>query len=335
LILTGLICIFAIQGPGSTSQFINCMNVLTIDLEDWFHILGNKSTALPEQWKKFPSRLHENNDRLLDMLEKHNTKATFFVLGWIAERYPEVVKKIHAAGHEIGAHSYGHQLLFNQTPEEMRADMLYSIKLLEDLIGNKITLYRAPGFSLTHKTSYAWEILAECGITTEASVFPAKRIHGGINDFSYAVPCRLRINGTEIKEFPVSTQKIFGKRFVFSGGGYFRFFSYYFIKKWMKDKSYVMSYFHPRDFDSGQPMIEDLAWYRKFMSYTGLKSSEKKFERLLSDFTFINISAASGMINWETTPVVDLKPVLHLRTPAPKPVKAEVTESFLVTSRPK
>jgi len=309
------------------------MKVLTLDIEDWFHILGNKSTALPEQWRQFPARIHENNDRLLEILDKHQTKATFFILGWIAEKYPEVVKKIHDAGHEIGTHSYGHQLLFNQSPEEMRQDMLYSIKLLEDLTGEKISLYRVPGFSITHKTSYAWEILAECGITTDASVFPADRIHGGINDFICAVPCRLRINGVEIKEFPVSTQKIFGKRFVYCGGGYFRFFNYSLIKKWMTDARYVMSYFHPRDFDPGQPMIEDLAWYRKFMSYTGLKNSRQKFEQMLTDFKFTDIRTATTMINWENTPVINLQPVLHKQQQQPKGklITPRVSEPSLVT----
>lgn len=286
------------------------MKVLTIDIEDWFHILGNKSTALPEQWKHFPSRIHQNNDRLLDILNRHNTKATFFILGWIAEKYPEVVKKIHKAGHEIGAHSYAHQLLFSQTPEEMKLDILKSLKLLEDLTGEKISTYRVPGFSITNKTSFAWEILAECGITTDSSVFPADRIHGGINDFLYAEPCRIRIDGIEIKEFPVSAHKIFGKRFVYCGGGFFRFFNYSLIKHWMKDANYVMSYFHPRDFDPNQPMIKDLALYRKFMSYTGLKSAQQKFEQLLTDFQFETMASATRVINWQDTPVIELKGVL-------------------------
>lgn len=286
------------------------MKVLTFDIEDWFHILGNKSTAFPEQWKSFPSRIHENNDRILEILDRHHTKATFFILGWIAEKYPEVVKKIHAAGHEIGTHSYAHQLLFNQEPAEMLKDMIRSIRLLEDITGEKITCYRAPGFSITHKSSYAWEIIAENGITTDSSVFPASRIHGGINDFPYDVPCRLEIQGLVIREFPVSTRTMMSKRFVYGGGGYFRFFNYYFINKWMKESDYVLGYFHPRDFDPGQPMIGDLAWYRKFMSYTGLKSAQQKFEMMLTDFKFITISAASEQIKWNETPVITLEPVL-------------------------
>ncbi|MBP6648657.1 MAG: polysaccharide deacetylase family protein [Bacteroidia bacterium] len=281
------------------------MNILTIDLEDWFHILDHPATERPDQWSGFESRLEKNVDRLLDLLDEHKQQATWFCLGWIAKQYPQVVKKV-AAKHELACHSDLHQLVYNQTPIAFKEDTLNVIRRLEDLSGKKMNAYRASGFSITEKTSWAFEILSECGITIDCSVFPASRNHGGFEKFGTAQPCRIAVNGTFLKEFPLNTIRLFGKEIVFSGGGYFRALPYSFIHSQMKKSDYVMTYFHPRDFDPAQPVLKSLPFKRRLMSYVGLQGALPKFKKLLLDHSFVDLAKADKQMNWEGSPIVYL-----------------------------
>ncbi|MBP6401905.1 MAG: polysaccharide deacetylase family protein [Bacteroidia bacterium] len=281
------------------------MNILTIDLEDWFHILDHPATERPDQWSGFESRLEKNVDRLLDLLDEHKQQATWFCLGWIAKQYPQVVKKV-AAKHELACHSDVHQLVYNQTPIAFKEDTLNVIRRLEDLSGKKMNAYRASGFSITEKTSWAFEILSECGITIDCSVFPASRNHGGFEKFGTAQPCRIAVNGTFLKEFPLNTIRLFGKEIVFSGGGYFRALPYSFIHSQMKKSDYVMTYFHPRDFDPAQPVLKSLPFKRRLMSYVGLQGALPKFKKLLLDHSFVDLAKADKQMNWEGSPIVYL-----------------------------
>ena len=281
------------------------MNILTIDLEDWFHILDHPATERPDQWSGFESRLEKNVDRLLDLLDEHKQQATWFCLGWIAKQYPQVVKKV-AAKHELACHSDLHQLVYNQTPIAFKEDTLNVIRRLEDLSGKKMNAYRASGFSITEKTSWAFEILSECGITLDCSVFPASRNHGGFEKFGTAQPCRIAVNGTFLKEFPLNTIRLFGKEIVFSGGGYFRALPYSFIHSQMKKSDYVMTYFHPRDFDPAQPVLKSLPFKRRLMSYVGLQGALPKFKKLLLDHSFVDLAKADKQMNWEGSPIVYL-----------------------------
>ena len=281
------------------------MNILTIDLEDWFHILDHPATERPDQWSGFESRLEKNVDRLLDLLDEHKQQATWFCLGWIAKQYPQVVKKV-AAKHELACHSDLHQLVYNQTPIAFKEDTLNVIRRLEDLSGKKMNAYRASGFSITEKTSWAFEILSECGITLDCSVFPASRNHGGFEKFGTAQPCRIAVNGTFLKEFPLNTVRLFGKEIVFSGGGYFRALPYSFIHSQMKKSDYVMTYFHPRDFDPSQPVLKSLPFKRRLMSYVGLQGALPKFKKLLLDHSFVDLAKADKQMNWEGSPIVYL-----------------------------
>ena len=281
------------------------MNILTIDLEDWFHILDHPATERPDQWSGFESRLEKNVDRLLDLLDEHKQQATWFCLGWIAKQYPQVVKKV-AAKHELACHSDLHQLVYNQTPIAFKEDTQNVIRRLEDLSGKKMNAYRASGFSITEKTSWAFEILSECGITIDCSVFPASRNHGGFEKFGTAQPCRIAVNGTFLKEFPLNTIRLFGKEIVFSGGGYFRALPYSFIHSQMKKSDYVMTYFHPRDFDPAQPVLKSLPFKRRLMSYVGLQGALPKFKKLLQDHFFVDLATADKQMNWEGSPIVYL-----------------------------
>ncbi|MBN4062523.1 polysaccharide deacetylase family protein, partial [Bacteroidales bacterium AH-315-I05] len=151
------------------------MKVLTFDIEEWFHILDEPSTKTEKQWENYESRIHLNVDRILELLETKKQKATFFCLGWIAKKYPEVIRKIDDMGYEIATHSNLHQLVYEQTREEFKTDLENSIKLIEDITGKKIRVYRAPGFSIKEENKWAFEVLIENGIEVDCSIFPAER----------------------------------------------------------------------------------------------------------------------------------------------------------------
>jgi peptidoglycan-N-acetylglucosamine deacetylase len=282
------------------------MHLITIDLEDWFHILDNSFTKSYAQWEMYENRIHRNTYRIISELNKQETKASFFCLGWVAEKYPEVIREIVNHGHEIGSHTHYHQLLYEQKPDIFREDLTRSIKTLEGIVGRKIRYFRAPGFSVTEKNKWVFDILVEQGIEIDCSIFPASRAHGGFPTYAHHGPSIIKYNGISIKELPISYKKFFGMSVIFSGGGYFRLLPYQIIKALTKRSEYVMSYFHPRDFDPYQPMIPGLSPIRKFKSYYGLRSAMPKFERWLNDFHCVDISTADKMIDWSSVPVVEL-----------------------------
>jgi polysaccharide deacetylase family protein (PEP-CTERM system associated) len=282
------------------------MNILTFDIEEWFHILDNKSTKTESEWRNYEPRIHENMDRILQLLQEKKQHATFFCLGWIAEKYPEVIKKIDAEGHEIGTHSHLHQLVYEQSPERFRQDLKRSIETLQSITGKKIRAYRSPGFSLKEDCFWALNILVEEGIETDCSIFPTARAHGGVANFSYSKPFTIKTDGGLIKELPMNYYSFVGRKFIFSGGGYFRLLPYTMLKKMFKDVDYVMTYFHPRDFDFNQPVIKELSVVRKFKSYYGLSRSFAKFNSLINDFSFESIETASTKIDWINCPTYKL-----------------------------
>lgn len=282
------------------------MNILTFDVEEWFHLLDNSSTRSEEQWKSYEVRIHENMDRIFRILEDTNTKATFFIIGWIAKTYPEVVKKI-AEKYEIGSHTMSHQLVWQQTPEVFRQDVEYSVKYLQDMIGKPIKYFRAPGFSIRESEPWAFETLHDLGIKIDCSVFPAHHAHGGFPGYGKAEPAIIDVNGKRIKEFPISCREMGGRHIIYQGGGYFRLFPYKLIKKWAKqDKDYLLSYIHPRDLDAGQPMVPGLPLARKFKSYVGLHGAERKLRQFLKDFPFTDVATADAAFDWTDSRIIKL-----------------------------
>lgn len=284
------------------------MNILTFDVEEWFHLLDFDATRTEAEWGNYEVRIHDNVDRILDILDRTNTKATFFIIGWVAKTYPEVVKKI-AAKYQIGTHTMNHQLVWQQTPEQFREDVDSSIKLLQDITGQPIECFRAPGFSIRESEPWAFDILSELGIKYDCSVFPAHHAHGGMASYGTPVPSIVKHGKSEIKEFPVSIKTIAGKNLIFSGGGYFRLFPYPLLKSWSKEaekNGYLLSYIHPRDLDGRQPMLEGLPLARKFKSYVGLKQAPEKLSQYLKDFKFTDVATAVEMIDWSKVPTVNL-----------------------------
>lgn len=275
------------------------MNILTFDIEEWFHILDNDSTRSPYEWEGYEERIHANVDRILELLDRHGQKATFFVLGWIASEYPGVVRRIDREGHQIGSHSDLHQLCYEMSREDFISNTRRSIEKLEDLTGKKVTCYRAPGFSIKYENRWALECLLELGIETDCSIFPTRRAHGGFEEFGTARPSVVEIDGMRLKEFPINTLKLLGRPLVFSGGGYFRLIPYPLLRRLSERSDYVMTYFHPRDFDPGQPVIPELGYVRRFKSYYGLDSAYDKLDRWLGEAEFTDLETADRMVNWE------------------------------------
>lgn len=282
------------------------MYILTFDVEEWFHLLDNDSTRSEAEWVRYPVRIYENMERIFRILEDTDTRATFFVIGWIARTYPDLVRRI-AEKYEIGSHTMNHQLVWQQNRKAFKEDVSASVSLLEDITGKPVRYFRAPGFSIRSSEAWAFEVIRECGIEVDCSVFPAHHAHGGIPSYGKAVPSVISHEGVRIKEFPICTKEIGGRHIIFSGGGYFRLFPYWLIRKWAEEKSeYMISYIHPRDLDAGQPMIGELPWSRKFKSYVGLKGAEGKLRRLLTDFPFTDLAAVDRLVDWTGAPVVEL-----------------------------
>lgn len=282
------------------------MNVLTFDVEEWFHLLDFDSTRGEESWEGYEVRIHQNMDRIFRLLEETDSNATFFVIGWIAKKYPEVVRRI-AEKYEVASHTMTHQLVWQQTPEEFRQDVDSSIKLLQDITGKPVKYFRAPGFSIRQSEAWAFNILADLGIEIDCSVFPATHAHGGMSSYPTHMPSIIEHDGVRIKEMPITTKKIMGKPVIFSGGGYFRLFPYSMIKKWTKEKSdFCLSYIHPRDLDGGQPVLEGLPLSRRFKSYVGVKGAEEKLRKYLTDFSFVDIAEADKHIDWHKAQIVKL-----------------------------
>ena len=280
------------------------MNILTFDIEEWFHILDNDSTKTAKEWQQYESRIHSNMERIFTVLDATGVKATFFCLGWIVEKYPNVIKAIVDKGYEVASHTDTHQLIYEQNPKAFSTDIEHSIKTLEDISGRKVRCFRAPGFSVREDNRWVFDILVNLGISIDSSIFPAPRSHGGFSSYKADIPALIQYDGIRLKEFPISYASILGRPFVYSGGGYFRLFPYCCIKHWAKKSPYVMTYFHPRDFDTGQPVIENLPLSRKFKSYIGLRGALKKLKSFLNDFEFIDIDAADKLIDWENASVI-------------------------------
>ena len=283
------------------------MKILSFDIEDWFHVLDNPETSSPADWEKMPSRLVAGVDRILCLLSDTKQPATFFCLGWVAEKYPRVIKKIVESGHHLATHSHTHQLAYSQSKSQFEEDLWRSIDTLQQVSGKKIDTYRAPGFSITSNNLWAFEILHKLGIENDCSVFPASRAHGGIPEYSLACPSLIEYENATLKSLPINTSKILGKNIVYSGGGYFRLLPLWYLKRRFTNDNYIMTYFHPRDFDPHQPMVPGLGVIRKFKSYVGLSRAYSKLEFLLKDHQFVNVDMAVRAVNWDSVDKVVLK----------------------------
>lgn len=293
-------------GPSLITERSLPVNILTFDIEEWFHILDVDAGEDVSRWNSYESRIEAGTNRIMELLARGEQRATFFCLGWVAQRYPHVVRAIHDAGMEIGSHTFFHPLLYRLTPEQFREELKRSVETLEDCTGTKVRAFRAPGFSLTHRNIWVVEELARQGITVDSSIFPTVRSHGGFSGFGAASPALVEMGGMRIKEFPINLASFGHIDLVFSGGGYFRLLPYFLVRAMFRRSPYVMTYFHPRDFDPGQPVLERLPPMRRFKSYVGLRTAKAKLEKLLGDFSFCDLRRAEEMVDWATCKMISL-----------------------------
>lgn len=261
------------------------INALTIDFEDWYQGL-----EIPySEWDKFEDRIEAVGKKLLQILDEGNTKATFFVLGYIAEQHPELIKEIKAAGHEIGTHGFSHTLIYTQTPEIFREEITRAIGFLEDLTGEKVIGHRAPFFSITKDSLWALDILGELGIRYDSSIFPVLNYRYGIAD-APRFPYQIERNGFEFTEFPVSTLKIGKLTVPISGGAYFRIYPYQLTKQFLKavnrSENPFTFYLHPWELDPKHPRVEVPRRIAVLTHYFNLSATERRFKKLLRDFRF-------------------------------------------------
>ncbi len=279
-------------------------NYLSIDVEDYFQVSAFEKVSPPDKWHQQPFRAERNTSLVLDILAEKQTRATFFVLGWIARKCPALVRKIAAAGHEIASHGYDHRRVSTQSRDAFRQDVRESKMILEDLSGQQVLGYRAPSYSISHKTLWAYDELHEAGYVYDSSVFPVQHDFYGIPNwprFAFDVerqadgdwcPLESQIQAqTGMKEFPISTLRIGKRNLPIAGGGYFRLFPYP-MTRWglqrinkNESKPFVF-YLHPWEFDPDQPRMNGAGWKSNFRHYLNLHKTEGRFRRLLDDFEF-------------------------------------------------
>lgn len=276
------------------------MNILTFDIEDWYN---HDDYSQDFEWDKFEVRIYEGVEKILNALSETGQKGTFMCVGWIGEKHPQVVRDIVAAGHHIGCHSYQHQLATRFSKKEFKEDTYKSKCILEDVSGQEVNAYRVPSFSITKENLWCFDILAQLGFKYDASVFPSHHEFGGIPEFS-PKPSKIITPSGVLKEFPVNLGRLFGREIIYSGGGYFRIMPFKILKALMKhDQDYVMSYFHPSDFDPGQPKMPQLSLMRQFKNRVALKGAYSKFKKYISEYGFVDIPTADNLINWDEAPV--------------------------------
>ena len=295
-------------------------NILTIDVEDWFHILELPSEIPVKDWIELENRVVNNTLSLLNLLRRYNAKATFFVLGWVAQYCPDLIREIEKEGHEIATHGYSHQLIHHLTPREFAQDISLSLEYLSRVAKKPIRGYRAPGFSLTEDCSWALDILLELGLSYDASIFPLKRNHGGYENFAEEAGYVTTPKRKQILEIPVTCNEILGKKLYLLGGGYFRISPSWVIESGIKQLNRqgkpAMIYLHPREIDPLQPRLE-MSKKRTFMSYVNLHKTESKLEKILQKFKFNSIENI-----WQLSSVTELMSTSDKNSISPTELKA-------------
>lgn len=272
-------------------------NALSVDVEDWFQVGAFEGTILRDSWESLPHRVEQNTIAVLDLLEQAGVSATFFILGWVAERYPSLVRRIAEAGHEVASHGYDHRRVFSMSPTEFQSDLRISRNLIEDSGGKRVIGYRAPSFSIDARTPWAHEILAQEGYTYSSSVAPVRHDHYGWPDaprFAYHP-----LTDSALVELPITTARLGGRTVAAGGGGFFRLLPYSF-SRWAirqvnkQDQQPAIIYFHPWEIDAGQPRITGAPLRSQLRHYSRIKEMAPKLMKLLGDFDWGRIDALIG-----------------------------------------
>jgi polysaccharide deacetylase family protein (PEP-CTERM system associated) len=265
------------------------LNALSVDVEDYFHAEALASRVKRDDWDSLPSRVVANTQRTLDLCARHNVRGTFFVLGWVAERYPQLVREIQKVGHEVACHSYWHRLIYKLTPDEFRRDTQRAKRAIEDAAGVGVFGYRAPTFSIVERSYWALEILGELGFRYDSSIFPIHHDFYGVPSYS-PLPRRHPLGSVaHLVEVPMSTFRVFGVNFPIGGGGYLRIFplryTFFGVDRVNRHGQPLVLYFHPWEIDPGQPRMA-LPLKSRLRHYTNLGKMESRIGALLGRYSF-------------------------------------------------
>jgi polysaccharide deacetylase family protein (PEP-CTERM system associated) len=288
--------------------------IFSIDVEDWFHILDLSTIPEIAQWDSLPSRVENNFAKLLAILDERKAKATCFFLGWIAEKYPHLVREAARQGHEIASHGYEHRLAYEMTSQEFFEDAVRSKKVIEEICGQPVWGYRASGFSVTKDTPWFFDRLIEAGYRYDSSLFPAARGHGGLPNGRYAP---YRLESADFVEFPATVERLLGKPICFFGGGYLRLFPYFLVRtmtrRVLRQERPAIFYVHPREIDLGSPRLA-MGFKRRFKSYVNISTTEPKIRKVLSDFEMVTfreyLVRSMNISSTEMNPLLNLSTVL-------------------------
>ena len=269
---------------------MNILNAFTVDVEDYFQVSGFERDIDRADWDRWESRVVRNTHRILALLDRHNVCATFFVLGWVAHRHPQLVSDVHRCGHEIGSHSYWHRLIYGQSPEQFRGDLRQSRDVIADIIGEQVTAYRAPSFSITRQSLWALEILAEEGFQLDSSVFPIHHDRYGLPG-AKPYPHQIATTAGPLWEFPASVARIARMSIPVGGGGYFRLYplrwTLFCLRRINRRTSRpFVFYVHPWELDPDQPRPPIRSRLSRFRHYVNLATTEQKLGGLLQAFRF-------------------------------------------------
>jgi polysaccharide deacetylase family protein (PEP-CTERM system associated) len=268
------------------------LNALTIDVEDYYHVSGFEHCIDRSRWEAFDPRIEGSTRRVLEILAEAGVRATFFVLGWVAERHPGLVRAIQRAGHEIASHGHWHRLLYTQSPAEFRTDLRRSRDVLQAITGRPVRAYRAPSFSVTRDSLWALDVLLEEGFTVDSSVYPTHHDRYGLPGTPLEPHAIERAAGT-LWEFPPPVWRVLGYPLPVGGGGYFRLYPYRLTRRGLRainaaGRPFAV-YLHPWEFDPEQPRLRP-GWTRAFRHYVGLRRTAPRLRRLLRDFAFGTLS---------------------------------------------
>jgi polysaccharide deacetylase family protein (PEP-CTERM system associated) len=281
------------------------LNAFSAELEDWFHILDSDKVPPMHEWGTLPLRAEKSVDRMLQLFEDNNVRATFFCLGWMAERLPHVVQRCHAAGHEIGSHGYAHLLAYQVGPAAFMKDIVRSKAILEDITGEEVVGFRSPGFSVREDNTWLFDVVSDAGYLYDASVFPAHHGHGGLRDVEPG-PHVIQTRGRELVEIPASTVAVAGRRVCLFGGGYLRLSPLRLIRwgaeRLRRSGRPLVVYVHPREIDPDHPRLP-LTWKRRFKCYVNLRSTLPKIKWLCEHFTFTTMRTLAAQLHPALEPV--------------------------------
>lgn len=274
-------------------------NAMTVDVEDYFHVAALAKSIPRDRWDSMEYRAEESTRRLLRLFADYDIKATFFVLGWVARRSPELVREIHAEGHEIACHGMSHELVYGQTPKVFGRETADAKKLLEDLVGTAVKGYRAASWSITQKSLWALDIIYELGFAYDSSIFPIRHDRYGIPGASQHPGVLKTPRGYQLVEFPPSTVSIPFARLPVAGGGYFRLLPYEVTRAGLRRVNAsghpFIFYLHPWEVDPEQPRVP-ASWLSRFRHYTNLDQTESRLKRLLGEFRCSTASAVLSEI---------------------------------------